>query len=454
MRRTSPHIRITRLMLWMWLGLCSGCFLFKSSTRTSQVPQAPPAPAPPPRPAVQAVDTAEKNIPAAAPFHVAAFAKLIRKPVYHIALFCPLYLDSMQNESSTNAWLTRFPDYFVPGLEFYEGVKVAMDSLRSMGARLVIKVYDTHSASLPITKAVEDSFLQKADLILGMLSYQELQTLGAFSRQHQVNLVSATLPNDAGITGNPFLIIVNSTLAAHAHAILQYVLTNFNNVHLTLWSQPSSDDNTIAQLFLDVHRQHPQYTVMPMQQVVYDTSWSISRIASQLDVNQNNVCIFTTLDPAVALNMAYKMASLTDRYQINMIGMPTWDQIHTWFTDSSLYGLPVFYSSPFVTSPQSPAARYLQQKFMQLYQTRDPSPYAWKGFDIGYRFVWLMLQYGIYFNARINDPRANMLIPYQFEPVYKKVTDSIPDYFENRKIFFMKIYGGRTYPAGSINAAD
>jgi len=431
--------------------LLAGCFLTRKTARTPAptappVTQAEPMPAQPPRTDTTAL------IPAAAPFHVPQFSRLVRKPVYHIALFCPLYLDSVYNEPHTQTWLTRFPEYFLPGLEFYEGARLALDSLHTMDAQLVVKVYDTRSSSEPIDRVIQDSFLQKADLMIGMLDYQELKKLSAFSQQHQINLISATLPNDAEITRNPFLIIVNSTLAAHASAILQYVLTNFNNVHLTLWSQPNSDDNTIAQLFLEAYRKHPQYNVLSMQQIVYDTSWTASRVASQLSPTQNNVCIFATLNPVVALNMAYKLASLTDRYQINLIGMPTWDQITTWYADSALYSLPVFYSSPFVTNPQSAAVKYFQQKFMQLYRDGQPAPSAWKGFDICYRFVWLMLHYGIYFNARINDPGANMLIPYHFEPVYKQTSDSIPDYFENRKIFFMKIFQGKTYAAGSVNA--
>src|SRR5690606_1134679 len=135
---------------------------------------------------------------------------------------------------------------------------------------------------------------------------------------------------------------------------------------------------TIAQLFLEAYRKHPQYDVLPMQQIVYDTSWTASRMASQLSPTQNNVCIFATLNPVVALNMAYKLASLTDRYQINLIGMPTWDQITAWYADSALYSLPVFYSSPFVTNPQSAAVKYFQQKFMQLYRDGQPAPSAWK----------------------------------------------------------------------------
>lgn len=431
----------------MSLMMLSGCFLFRhtSNTPSPAPPPAAPAPAPPaPKP-----DTTQQHIPAAAPFHVPQFARLVKKSTYHVALFCPLFLDSLRTQTNTYSWLTHFPSYILPGFEFYAGTRLAVDSLHPSEANIVLKVYDTRSSSLPVMAAINDSFLQQADLIIGMLEYNELKTLAAFSQQHAINLVSATLPNDAEIKQDPFLIIVNSTLPAHAAAILQYVFTNFNNVHLTLWSQPNVDDNTIAQIFTDAYRHHPELSVMPMQQVIYDTSWTAAEIAQHLSPTQNNVCILATLNNAVALTMAHKLASLIDRYQINLMGMPTWHDMPN-ANDSSLFSLPIFYSSPFVINPQATAMRYVQQKFSQLYQNPNPGNTAYKGFDITYRFLWLMLQYGIYFNARINDPRANMLIPYQFEPVYKHPQEEIPDYFENRNVFFLKVINGKTFPAGNV----
>jgi len=48
---------------------------------------------------------------------------------YHIAVFLPLYLDSAFDASGNYRFDQNFPKYLNPGLEFYEGLELAMDSL-------------------------------------------------------------------------------------------------------------------------------------------------------------------------------------------------------------------------------------------------------------------------------------------------------------------------------------
>src|ERR1700730_4766414 len=66
---------------------------------------------------------------------------------YHIAVFLPLYLDSAFDASGNYRFDQNFPKYLNPGLEFYEGMELAMDSLRKTGVPFDITVYDTRSTS-------------------------------------------------------------------------------------------------------------------------------------------------------------------------------------------------------------------------------------------------------------------------------------------------------------------
>src|SRR6516164_6486287 len=64
---------------------------------------------------------------------------------YHIAVFLPLYLDSAFDASGNYRFDQNFPKYLNPGLEFYEGLELAMDSLSKKNTSLQITVYDTRS---------------------------------------------------------------------------------------------------------------------------------------------------------------------------------------------------------------------------------------------------------------------------------------------------------------------
>src|SRR5664279_3667742 len=63
-------------------------------------------------------------------------------PRYHIAVFLPLYLDSAFDASGNYRFDQNFPKYLNPGLEFYEGLQMAVDSLKKKNFTLDITVYD------------------------------------------------------------------------------------------------------------------------------------------------------------------------------------------------------------------------------------------------------------------------------------------------------------------------
>src|SRR4030095_11896618 len=62
-----------------------------------------------------------------------------------IAVFVPLYLDSAFDSYNTYRYDKSFPKFINPGLEFYEGVQLALDSLTKEKTQLEVFVYDTRS---------------------------------------------------------------------------------------------------------------------------------------------------------------------------------------------------------------------------------------------------------------------------------------------------------------------
>ena len=80
-------------------------------------------------------------------------------PRYHIAVFLPLYLDSAFDASGNYRFDQNFPKYLNPGLEFYEGLQLAVDSLKKKVLPLDITVYDTRSTISTIQQMLEDTFI-------------------------------------------------------------------------------------------------------------------------------------------------------------------------------------------------------------------------------------------------------------------------------------------------------
>src|SRR5450432_3965142 len=96
---------------------------------------------------------------------------------YHIAVFLPLYLDSAFDASGNYRFDQNFPKYLNPGLEFYEGLELAMDSLHKKNSALYITVYDTRSTAKSIQQMLDKPAFSQTRLIMGLVTVPELRVL-------------------------------------------------------------------------------------------------------------------------------------------------------------------------------------------------------------------------------------------------------------------------------------
>src|SRR5574338_774185 len=84
-----------------------------------------------------------------------------------IAIFAPLYLDSAFDASGNYKFADGLPKYISPGLEFYEGVQLAVDSLAVEGAPLELFVFDTRAAGKSLKQELEQAKNDSIQLIIG-----------------------------------------------------------------------------------------------------------------------------------------------------------------------------------------------------------------------------------------------------------------------------------------------
>ena len=96
---------------------------------------------------------------------------------YQLAIFSPLFLDSAFDESSTYRYGKSFPKFLNPGLEFYEGAELAIDSLISEGVPLDVHIYDSRSIAEGIDATVKSPEFDSIDLVIGHVNAKEARLL-------------------------------------------------------------------------------------------------------------------------------------------------------------------------------------------------------------------------------------------------------------------------------------
>src|SRR5437762_8440432 len=85
---------------------------------------------------------------------------------HKIAIFAPLYLDSAFDDLNNYRYEKQFPKFINPGLEFYEGAQLALDSLARESTPLEVFIYDTRSQKESLSQQLEKAGNDQVELIL------------------------------------------------------------------------------------------------------------------------------------------------------------------------------------------------------------------------------------------------------------------------------------------------
>jgi len=137
-----------------------------------------------------------------------------------IAVFAPLYLDSAFNGNNFKLGNTNLPKYLLPGLEFYNGVMMAIDSLNAEGVNAEVLIYDSKQSESAIQEILSKPELEGVSLIIASFNNRnEIKALADFALSRKIALISETYPNDGGVSENPYFVLINSTLRTHIDAL-------------------------------------------------------------------------------------------------------------------------------------------------------------------------------------------------------------------------------------------
>ncbi|WP_074242562.1 ABC transporter substrate-binding protein [Chitinophaga niabensis] len=376
----------------------------------------------------------EKKPDVKAPFNVPAFAKEVKRSSYNVAIFAPMYLDSVFANSLDIPGRTM-PRYVLPGLEFYEGAQLALDSLSRQGLRLNVLVFDNKARQADVAALIRNRQLDAVDLIIGAVSTPELKQLSDFAKQKEINLVSATYPNAAGISDNPFLLIGSSTLKSHVEAIHDYAQKGFANKNILIVRRGTAFEADIATQIKNAYEKMNYDKKARIREVVWSETTTDLQLTQYLLTDRPNLLIVTALDELGAKTILRKLATQKATYPMHIFGMPTWDVMK--FKEPEFAGITMYYSSPYYNDKTDIYSKYVIDHFKNVYKSR-PSDMAFKGFELTYYFVKLLAQDGVYFNKDINKPGNRMFTSYNFQPVYAKEGDEVPAYFENKNIYIIQ----------------
>ncbi len=361
---------------------------------------------------------------------------------YRVGIFAPLYIDSVFTGYAYK-YGKNFPKFVVPGLDFVQGSLIALDSLSLLNTQIKASIFDSKSFSQSVPQLINSKSLDSLDLIIGAVKDQEYIQLADFAKEKHIPFISATHPNDGGITANPFMVIVNATLRAHCEGIFSYILQNHGTDKIYLVRKAGAQENMVEDLFKKINSPDGK----PLLKIeVINVNEDFSVIKNKLDSNRSSVIVGGSLNEAFANNLATYAQSVSNTYSIKLIGMPNWDGFASLAKNKKLKDFPVYYTTPYYNNKADECSKKIKDVYLQKYKG-VPSDMTYKGYEVTMQFIRLLQLYPNDLLSHLNDYNQKVFSDYRFKPVHQKKESTLPDYFENKNLYFLKMLNGNVSKA-------
>jgi hypothetical protein len=368
------------------------------------------------------------------------------KSKFHIAVFLPLYLDSAFDAAGVYRFEQNFPKYLNPGLEFYEGIQLAMDSMQKKGIPLDITVYDTRSASRTLQQELEDTLFSKMQLIIGYVNLTELRLLASAAKNREIPFINVNFPNDGGVTGNSEFVILNSALHAHCEALYKFIQRNWATSNIYYVRRTSSDDDRLRSYFAEIEK-NTASVPLRIKYISVDSSLDAGRLFPGLDSNAKTVILVGSLDENFGKALCAKLEPLNKTYPLKILGMPTWDAVSD-FNTPAYADLEIYYTSPFYINPTDSLVMSIQQYYKNRFYSR-PSDMVYRGYETTLHFGQLLADQKGRLDGSIGERKFKVFNDFDIQPVFTNRANAMQagqtltlQYLENKKLYFVKKVNG------------
>jgi hypothetical protein len=368
---------------------------------------------------------------------IASFAQTQEPLRQKVAVFAPLYLDSAFAGGSYR-YDKSFPKFLNPGLEFYQGAQWALDSLQKKGAPLEVFIYDSRSGRSSLAQQLNSNELKDVQLFIAHGTSTDVKILASEAQRRKIPFISATFPNDAGITNNPYLVILNSTLRTHCEAINQYKQKYHSQDKIVLFTRNGAQESQIKDYFNSVAK---TTTSAPLRIEFADigNNFSATAITNRLDSTVRNVCIAGSLDENFGTNLLEKISSISEQYPITIMGMPTWDAFN--LSKPEFKNIEIIYTTPFNYNRSGSLSGRLNSMFEETINSR-PTDMFFRGYETMLRFGLLLLDTKKDIASNLTRKGNFVFTQFDIQPVFLNKATMTLDYFENKKLYFIKHSNG------------
>ena len=292
--------------------------------------------------------------------------------------------------------------------EYYEGMLLAVDTLRKQGYSVELFNYDIGEEGTAKTNKVLQDYskeLKNVNLIIGGHSNEQIKIIADFAKKNKIKYVVPFTQRNDDVLNNAYVFQVN-TPQAYLYANATYAGANlFAKHNIIFLDTKDKEDQTdfIKEFKRELTDRHISY-----KDAVYEAGKFDANIRSLLSTSKPNM-IMPVSQSLDALNkiktILRSIAETKPEYNITLFGYPIW-QTYSKDCLEDFHALNTYIYSRFYADNLNSGVKRFYDNYKNWY-SKSPMPtfhkYSMLGFDTGMFFFSAINNYGTDFESKLSD---------------------------------------------------
>lgn len=305
-------------------------------------------------------------------------------------------------------------------VEYYEGLLLAVDSLRNMGYSIDLSVYDIGSGTKELKEILKKETMKSMNLIIGGVQNDQISLITKFSQKNSIKYVIPFTSKNDDVLSDAYLFQVNtphSYLYAKAAQAISMMFNDYNIIILKFAGDKEDKSDFIKTLKSELKQKQITY-----KEVDYTSEFS-TQIESSLSTEKQNIIIPTSGSGeslTMILTPLRTIAEKKPEYRLSLFGYPEW-QTYTKDFLEDFYTLNTYIYSYFYADILSKNVKDFYQKYKTWYSKsmiNTYPKYGILGFDTGLFFFSAIHTYGENFENNLSSMKfKNLQTGFNFERV-------------------------------------
>lgn len=305
-----------------------------------------------------------------------------------------ILVEEMKSENRFKGFHENSENY----LQFYEGVLLAVDSLKKTGMHIRLNVYDTEDSPQKVRKIMHDETFLQTDLIIGPVSPKEQKEVAPIASKNRIPMVSPLVSQSDDVRSNPYYFQVNPNRDYLTQKTAEMVVDEYFNSNIVILRTGNYEGtpegrlvNLIREKLINsgalTHSNGGRFTVYDFKS---ERSSGLPRVLSK---EKENVIIIPSSDEGELSVAIQNIDNFTAEYSITLVAPTRYQQQYRSIDIEKFHNLKMQHISPYWTEYADLETIRLIEKFRKNFYT-EPNSFGMQGYDVAFYFLSALKNYG------------------------------------------------------------